>query len=262
MSALSRLRVLLILAALLALLPIGISQATTPTSPTTNCNSSDWDSDENMGSAANGGGTDLYVTWDAVNLYLMTTSWGYNGGDWHIYIDTAEGGATTSVDWNGTRTIANSGNGYEYFWGADNSSYSGLRSWNGLSWVSQTFNGSSCIWNDGGGPSEVRIPRSDLGLSAGASLTVLVIIKDEDTTTWTAQRWWPNATGNTSTGFQKGFKFTSVFTDNQVPQNAPNTLTLRSIQASPMAATALPLAGVGVAAVSLASAAVIWRRRR
>jgi hypothetical protein len=42
----------------------------------------------------------------------------------------------------------------------------------------------------------------------------------------------------------------------------PNTLTLRSIQASPMAATALPLAGVGVAAVSLASAAVIWRRRR
>jgi hypothetical protein len=42
----------------------------------------------------------------------------------------------------------------------------------------------------------------------------------------------------------------------------PNALTLRSLQASPVAATALPLTGVGVAAVSLAGAAVIWRRRR
>lgn len=54
----------------------------------------------------------------------------------------------------------------------------------------------------------------------------------------------------------------SLFTGFSTFNTGPNAITLRSIQASPAAAAALPLAGVGVAAVSLAGAAVIWRRRR
>ena len=63
-------------------------------------------SDDAMPGVMSGDGTnDLMVTWDSQNLYVAVTGEDMASGDLFIYIDSTNGGSTTTADWYGVHNL-------------------------------------------------------------------------------------------------------------------------------------------------------------
>jgi hypothetical protein len=243
-------------AAIILMVCVGSANATTYTSINPDCSISEWESDENLGSGSTS--NDLWVTWDASNFYIGIDNWNFESsgsGDIQIYIDTGSGGGTTSVNWDGTRTIANSGRGYEYFYGHEGGlSSPSFRQYSGGNWNNYpTFNGNQCIGYNSAQDSEIVIPWTDIGSPTQA--TLLVYIKDDNNNTTNAFAYWPNVTGNTATSFTKGYRFTDLGSGFS-PNGAPTAVTLSDLSAR------APSPALLVASVLLLGAVIVWRRKR
>ncbi|MCX8173410.1 MAG: hypothetical protein N3F63_02210 [Thermoplasmata archaeon] len=139
---------------------------------TVDANLSDWHTDENLTGKDN---ANWYFTWNGSSLFVGL----FRGETFHgatddydvlwVYLDTAPGGATTSVDWNGQHTLPFAADWCFVFkprpYG-DTNYYWNLRHWNGSGWqidMPYTGNGGYPAWHWDNGTAEIEIPFADIG---------------------------------------------------------------------------------------------------
>jgi hypothetical protein len=88
----------------------------------------------------------------------------------------------------------------------------------------------------------------------------LVYIKNETSNTADALAYWPNVTGNSSTSFTKGYRFTSLGSG-VAPNGAPTAITLSSFSASGAVGKDRWVGGLAGVVAVLAAAGIFLKRR-
>ncbi|MEM3396468.1 MAG: NosD domain-containing protein [Thermoplasmata archaeon] len=125
----------------------------------------EWQADENMGGKDN---VNWYLTWNANNLYIgVDRGEAFHGGTeedvlW-IYMDTASGGGSTSVDWNGWHNFSFYADWCFVYAPGRATPYWNLRMWdsNAGAWLAdQSFTGGVA---KGSQTAEIAIPFADIG---------------------------------------------------------------------------------------------------
>jgi LPXTG-motif cell wall-anchored protein len=206
----------------------------------------EWAPDEYMGPAGGGYGTELYLTWDATNLYVGIKPGPI--GDVSIYIDNGAGGMMTA-SLGGTHQIAASG-GYEF-------SYSNvgpnrvIEAETGGSWADVTASSSatSCIAT-GGTDVEWAIPWTELGVVAGTSRVTILVTSRSAPAPDNVFAYWPVELGRNIGGSTPSFEVGFIFPDpinangySPAPDN-PTAVSLSQFSANNSQNSLLLLAGV------------------
>ena len=148
-------------------------------------------SDDAMPGVMSGDGTnDLLVTWDSQNLYVAVTGEDMASGDLFVYIDSTNGGSTTTADWYGVHNLPFGAD--HVLWAEDGSDAPndgdatntwGLKSYN-IATTTFNENSASCtgmsatIGDSTDGDTEFAIPWTCIGSPAG-TVRLIGIVQDE-----------------------------------------------------------------------------------
>ncbi len=165
---------------------IDVHAATPATINATDGNMAEWPSDSNMGTRA---GATFYFTFNDNALYF-----GWDGSDWasttmgadlFIYLNTTDGGSSTTTDWSGKHNLPFLA---DYAFCLENSNYYVLRKWNQATstWDDYiTKPGLTYIGWSGNMKTEIQLNRSDLGNPT--SLSMLAFAQWQDAANvWTS----------------------------------------------------------------------------
>ncbi len=170
-------------------------------------NTSEWATDELM-ETDNGG--DFYLTWDENNLYIGLGNVNVDDdGVFFVYLDTAVGGSTTSMNWNGTHTLPFAA---DYGVAVDSDGNIGWLSWNSgtSSWDWSTWPGSKYVGWSGNPTTELSVPWSSMGSPTG-NLYVMAFFQNQTDNGVTASWPTPNPAGNSgSETFTHAYHFPSL----------------------------------------------------
>jgi hypothetical protein len=240
----------------------GVS-ATTPNTITVDCTvnvGTEWAADENMGTGGMGTSSQLFITWDAANLYVGVTT---PTDAISVYIDTAPGGTEFGTDFElgvPTHPIANAGHGYEFAYSDVNPGYEYQTGSTG-SWLNVPLPPGTDICGPFGGPGpdfELAVPWAVIGTDPGDRVTVLVTDRtDYDV----VAEYWPDVAGNSNppADFTQGIVLTAAM-PGVSPNGSPTAITLdRATAAS--ADVGLPFV-VGAIVLGLGTGLAVVHRRR
>ena len=224
---------------------VTIVSATTPTTPTIDGNiTTDWDSNENLGPAGpNASGPNLWVTWDANNLYIGIEA----DPDLAIqmFFDVEPGGA--SRDTNDNYNISGNDGGYQYAWrvpqGANHTPPNERwftynegdpnAGW-GSGLVANTTNIGAGYNSAYGDDLEIAIPWTALGFTqppaADSRLGLLVTI-GPNLAGGAVTYYWPDTSGNSNdpVSFTQQFIFDDAGAAGVVTGNSPTAVSLANI---------------------------------
>jgi hypothetical protein len=232
----------------------GVS-ATTPNSPTidgTIDTTTEWAVDELLGTSGGSVSRNLYLTWDATNLYIGITSLPTHVT---IFFDTVTGGQNLGIA-PGVFSIAGSG-GYDFAWRRTNTN---------VAWFTDTGTGwAAPVPPPGGsqaagvGDLEMSIPISGLGITSGSTVRILVLA---GTSHASPVSYWPNVSGNQlspSISFSQAIILNNVGSAGQSPGTSPTAVSLQSFTADNPANGLIAL--TGAAALILLTGLIVLRRR-